>query len=104
MFYLDVVANDAMPQFAAALSHLHELAEFVRVLGCFPKGGMLVHQLQQSPLRQPLLLSQPLQRKGEVGQAAVTKAPTGLRIGIVGFGTFGQFLARTFARSGQNQL
>lgn len=42
MFYLDVVANNQTPQFVAALQHLHELAEFVRVLGCFPKGGMLV--------------------------------------------------------------
>lgn len=32
------------------------------------------------------------------------KIATGLRIGIVGFGTFGQFIARTFARSGKNRL
>jgi prephenate dehydratase len=39
LFYLDFAGNLAEPRVAKALGHLEELAEFVRVLGCYGAAG-----------------------------------------------------------------
>jgi prephenate dehydratase len=39
LFYLDFLGRVDSPVAANALSHLREVADFVRVLGCYPKGA-----------------------------------------------------------------
>lgn len=98
LFYVDLAARLQDAHVQCALSHLSELCSFVRVLGCYPQGGVLVHSRQQQ--LQPVAPFKPA-----VSKALVQLRPERcLRIGIVGFGNFGQFLARTFARSGQHQI
>lgn len=38
LFYVDVQADVADPRMQKALGHLEELADFLRVLGCYPRG------------------------------------------------------------------
>ncbi len=38
LFYVDVLADVAEPRMRKALGHLEELADFLRVLGCYPRG------------------------------------------------------------------
>lgn len=39
LFYLDFVGSTAEPRVEKALGHLEELADFIRVLGCYPRGA-----------------------------------------------------------------
>jgi len=38
LFYLDLIGHVEEPRVRNALSHLAELADFLRVLGCYPRG------------------------------------------------------------------
>lgn len=40
LFYLDFIGQIEEPRVKHALGHLGELADFVRVLGCYPKGAL----------------------------------------------------------------
>lgn len=91
MFYMDVLGHLQDKNMVCAMNHLRELAPFVRVFGCYPRGGLLVHDFQQTRRPTP---------DGTVSMGVVA----GLRIGIIGFGNFGQFLARTFTRSGVHKV
>ena len=39
LFYLDLAGRADTPNAQNALHHLGELADFVRILGCYPKGA-----------------------------------------------------------------
>ncbi|HYW41505.1 MAG TPA: prephenate dehydratase [Bryobacteraceae bacterium] len=39
LFYVDFLGRADSPQAANALNHLREIADFLRVLGCYPKGA-----------------------------------------------------------------
>ena len=39
LFYLDLIGREDAPHVRNALNHLRELADFLRVLGCYPKGA-----------------------------------------------------------------
>lgn len=39
LFYLDFIGRDDSPNATNALRHLRELADYMRVLGCYPKGA-----------------------------------------------------------------
>jgi prephenate dehydratase len=39
LFYLDFLGSDQSPNSKNALNHLREVADFLRVLGCYPKGA-----------------------------------------------------------------
>ena len=84
-FYADIHASAVEERTRNALRHLEEMCAVVRVLGCFPLDGV------QFESANPVTAIAP-----------VTRAVTGtrLRIAIVGFGTFGQFLARRWAAGG----
>ena len=60
-----------------ALRHLQEMTTFFRVLGSFPRAGSLVGLENLGQRAAPLLQAKPPKR----------------RIGVLGFGTFGQFIA-----------
>jgi prephenate dehydratase len=50
LFYLDILADVADPRTARALAHLEELADFVRVLGCYGAAGEADARLPVSKL------------------------------------------------------
>ena len=72
-----------------ALRHLEELTSFIRVLGCFPVENLLL------PLMQSRSNSELLPAITPIGSLAMP-----LRIAVIGFGTFGQFLARRWIARG----
>jgi exosome complex component RRP43 len=82
-FFIDFLCSKENEKWHNAMRHLVEMAPFVRVLGCYPH-HILKTDVSESP-------------------AKVTTTPTearSLRIGIVGFGNFGQFLAKYFLKQG----
>ena len=85
-FYVDILASPSEERTRNALRHLEELSSVVRVLGCFPLDGVML--------------------EAGSGRSAAVTSPSppprqaALTIAIVGFGTFGQFMARTWAAAG----
>ena len=92
-FYVDLLAGRAEERCVNALRHLRELSAFCVLLGSFPKDGVAFEA-----------------RPAELGAAALVCRPAAslrtepLRVGVVGFGTFGQFLARRWVSRGHRVL
>ena len=106
-FYLDFLGSELDDRTQNALMHLREQSQFVRVLGSYPRGGTGISSGNNliGPIRAAL---------DTLGKIPVTtEYPTvvlpnglktsqpGLKIGIVGFGKFGQFLAKTFVKKNE---
>ena len=98
-FYLDFLASEFDDSAQNALMHLKEQAQFVRILGSYPTGSRLIgpiktdlDKLSNIPITTefPSVASNPLMPKS-----------TPLKIGIIGFGKFGQFLGKTFAKNNE---
>lgn len=89
-FYVDLLVNSSEERAQHALRHLREMCSNVSVLGCYPLAGVL--------------LSEPPPPVPAAAPAHVTNPATArasrLRVAIVGFGTFGQFLARRWVQRG----
>eukprot|EP00930_Biecheleria_cincta_P095410 TRINITY_DN87372_c0_g1_i1.p1 TRINITY_DN87372_c0_g1~~TRINITY_DN87372_c0_g1_i1.p1 ORF type:complete len:607 (-),score=108.31 TRINITY_DN87372_c0_g1_i1:144-1964(-) len=81
LFYLDFLAHIDEPNVANAIQHLQEITTFFRVLGSFPRGGALVG----------------LENLGPGPSLPLPAAKRKRRLGILGFGTFGQFMAKKLA-------
>ena len=98
-FYLEFLAAELEDRTQNALHHLREQSDFVRVLGSYPKSSQLVGPVKSavdSLAKVPV--SPDLPSSPAVQQHAATKKDP-LRIGIVGFGKFGQFLAKAFSKN-----
>lgn len=89
VFYVDVLGSVFDVPVANAIKHLAEASPFLRILGSYPTNGELYP-----------VVSKQFHKDGEDERvhgdedAGVDK----LKIGIVGFGNFGQFLARSFVK------
>ena len=92
-FYLDLLAQDTAPNCQNAFRHLEELTRFVKVLGTYPVEGI------QLPAR---MCDEARHETANIphADAAEAQLSSPLRIGVIGFGTFGQFLSRRWARRG----
>jgi len=96
-FYLDFLANELDEDAQNAMHHLREQADFCRVLGSYPQKSRLVGPVFDSAedLKQQNL---------PMDQISFTHLPSDkeeikkLRIGIVGFGKYGQFLSKKFVK------
>ena len=86
-FYLDFLAAEFDDNTQNALMHLREQSSFVRVLGSFPKGSRLL-----GPIKATLqtLNKIPVTTEFPSTQTPVRDKKSPLKIGIVGFGKFGQ--------------
>lgn len=92
-FYLDFKSSTLFSNTENALANLNEQAEFVRVLGSYPTKSRLVGPLADA--------YEELKVQSEVDRSEVSlvSLPSDsdeippLKIGIVGFGSFGQFVA-----------
>lgn len=99
-FYLDFLAAEYDDDAQNALMHLREQSTFVRVLGSYPVGGKLLGPVKSTLdalNKVPVSDAYPYVKTAE--SDTKKKADTPLKIGIIGFGKFGQFLAKTFVKS-----
>ena len=102
-FYLDFLASQLDEPARNALLQLEEQSQYVRVLGSFPTKGQLLGPIRESL---DLLAKESGEAEGLLMQKAAgiaargppPKAPDRLKIGVVGFGKFGQFLTKTFTK------
>ena len=79
---MDLLAGRGEERCINALRHLRELSAFCVLLGCFPQDGVAFDDDADADAK-PLICHP---------AASLRSAP--LRVAIIGFGTFGQFLAR----------
>ena len=79
LFYLDLLAHAQETRAQNALNHLREIAPFLRILGSYPASSTSAAAQSASELRRP-------------------STSTALTVGIIGFGTFGQFLAKAMVK------
>jgi len=87
-FYLDFLADYAAPNCQSALRHLEELASFVKVLGTYPVEALKLPDVGA------------VSEAGPPQPAISRMLASPLRVAVIGFGTFGQFLARRWVRRG----
>ena len=110
LFYIDFAGHPDEPNVANALRHLDEMATFSQVLGCYPTRGNLMPPIAaaiaNSPIPATVSSTSAVPELGDNGgvSALAGEAPgrKRLKIGIVGFGTFGQFMAKTFLKLAQD--
>lgn len=94
-FYLDFFGSPVDENVRNALAHLREQAEFVRVLGSYPQKSRLVGPVADAVEELKHIAVDPK-------EVSTTKLPSEeeevepLKIGILGFNSYGQFLARRF--------
>jgi NADP oxidoreductase coenzyme F420-dependent len=96
-FYLEFLASEFEDRTQNALLHLREQSQFVRVLGSYPKSSQLIGPVKNSLdalSKIPVTTEFP---SSPVASRQLKKDP--LKIGIIGFGKFGQFLAKTFVKN-----
>lgn len=118
LFHLDFDGSELDEAAQAAIFHLREQSPYVRVLGSYPRGGQLVGPVKAS-LDQLAIADKGTGALAEAARSAMAQAAAQaagsdavgadgaalapaekpLRVGIVGFGKFGQFMAKTFAKS-----
>ena len=95
-FYLDFLANELDENAQNALHHLKEQAEFCRILGSYPQKSKLV-----GPVYDEVEASKKFAVHSR-DDVTMLKLPSDdndvtLNVGIIGYGTFGQFLGQKFA-------
>lgn len=95
-FYLDFQASEYNDKAQNALMHLKEQAQYVRVLGSYPRGSKLIGSVKRSL---DLIANVPVTTEFPLAPQVVQQTKRRLKIGIVGFGKFGQFLAKTFVKN-----
>eukprot|EP01035_Chromulina_nebulosa_P020621 gene20621-26738_t len=92
-FYLDFLASEFDDRTQNALHHLREQSSFVRILGSYPKSSRLIGPIKNTLdylSKVPIIAEIPIVPKSDSKK---------LKIGIIGFGKFGQFLAKTFTKN-----
>ena len=101
-FYLDFLANPLEENAQNALSHLREQADYVRVLGSYPKKSRLVGPVKDTVEQlKHLVVADPSELSftaNDATAASTTNGATPLNIGIVGFDHFGQYIAKHLVR------
>lgn len=89
LFHLDFLAHGNSQNAKNAISHLAEICNYLRVLGTYPTAGRICQDLHE--LTKPSLNVQSFHE-------TILNSKSILKIAILGFGTFGQFLAKTFVK------
>lgn len=92
MFYLDFLAAHDDTNAINALRHLEEIAPFVRILGSYPLDMSFVN------------LSSPIDSNSSISQNSQGVLTEHLKIGIAGFGVFGQFISKKFISQGHRVI
>jgi len=104
VFYVDCLASLADANLQNALRHLSEITPFLRILGCYPQNSVLNDyvatdfQTPHGAVRSETAIPPSITPTAGSVDMAATSADRKLKIGILGFGNFGQFLAKTFTK------
>jgi len=109
LFYIDIVGSVSDAPIVNALRHLAEMAPFLRVLGCYPMSGKLKNHVAKAVgTPDGTIISDELSRFTldtpaipKLSEKLLSVAPMEskrLKIAVIGFGNFGQFLAKTFVK------
>ncbi|TDH67593.1 hypothetical protein CCR75_006213 [Bremia lactucae] len=96
LFYVDLIGHQMDEKVGNALRHLREFCKFVRVLGSYPTQGKLRNDVRQLL---EAVGANPATSSPSSAIALHESKPVRLKIGIYGFGNFGQFLAKTMTKS-----
>lgn len=97
-FYLDFLAGELEENTQNAISHLREQADFLRILGSYPQRSKLVGPIANAVERLKNVHLDP--EKSSIAKLYSDAADTKpLNIGIIGFGTRGQVLARRLVKN-----
>lgn len=96
-FYLDFLANQLDENAQNALAHLREQADFLRILGSYPQKSRLVGPVKDSVEYLKHMAVDPKDISLRSTGAGSDDGKT-LKIGIVGFGQSGQYLAKQLSR------
>ena len=91
-FYLDFLASELDESAQYALSHLREQADFCRTLGSYPAKSRLVGPVKEGA--EELKLLTPGESLELSVQDAQDEEAHKLKVGIIGYGAFGQFIGR----------
>lgn len=97
-FYLDFLASELDENTQNALSHLREQADFLRILGSYPQKSKLVGPVATAVERLKHTHVDP-------NDVSLSTLPSDiddgkpLNIGILGFGNYGQFLAKRMTKN-----
>lgn len=109
-FYLDILAAEFDEGTQNAIHHLKEQAQFCRILGSYPAKSRLIGPVKTSVEQ---LADRVKTEGGGPGGRTIIVADNEkenefendkLKIGIIGFGKFGQFLASMFKQQGHEVL
>lgn len=110
IYFADILAHTSQQQLDRALSHLSELCPVVRILGSYPCLSTERDGPETCSSSWPAISGQiqinhnntTQQQSQSTSSVNLSSIPTSerLRIGIIGFGTFGQFLAKTYVKQG----
>jgi len=92
VFYVDILAGIEEKQTVNALRHLGEVCSFLRVLGSYPESREMAAVVSAGETKESHENAQEKKKNNNKKGA--------LRILVVGFGVFGQFLAKTYVRQG----
>ena len=123
-FYLDFIASEYDDRAQNALMHLKEQAQFVRVLGSYPRGSKLIGPIKKSLdiLNKSntfncyyfliittnftiiiiiiIIIKVPITKEyPSIQISSLESKKSRLKIGIIGFGKFGQFLGKKFSKN-----
>ena len=102
-FYLDFLAGELEEKSQNALHHLREQAEFCRILGSYPQKSALVGPVHDE-VEESMLWEHSIDRE----HVTMLKLPSDddlldggkpLNIGIIGYGSFGEFLGKKFSEN-----
>jgi hypothetical protein len=95
-FYLDFLANQLDERAQNALAHLREQADFVRILGSYPQKSRLVGPVAESVEHMKHMEMDP--KDTSISSLPSDEEDTKpLNIGVIGFASYGQYLARQMA-------
>ena len=96
-FYLDFLTSELDERAQNALHHLKEQAEFCRILGSYPQKSRLVGPVHDAVEKANLM---DVEDRDEVTMLSLPsdEGELKLNIGILGYGAYGQFLGRKFAK------
>ena len=83
---MDLLVSSTDERARNAIRHLGEISRVVRVLGCYPADAVM---LGENPADEQAAAKPP-----------VRSTSTAFKVGIVGFGPFGQFLAKRWVERG----
>lgn len=97
-FYLDFLAGELDENTQNALSHLREQADFLRILGSYPQKSKLVGPVAAAVEKLKHLNVDPTENSMATLPSDFEDSKP-LNIGILGFGGYGQLLARKMTKN-----